>query len=77
MTMVLTMMDQLLLSIGMVKNKLKYHNTRAVSQLLTTEDSRELLLKVNPLEHSDFHGVDLYLETVAFLLENWSNRNSS
>lgn len=44
------------------------------TRMLTTEEFRELSRVVNPLGHSDFHGVDLYLRTVAFLFERWSNR---
>ena len=44
------------------------------TRILTTEEFRELSRVVNPLGHSDFHGVDLYLRTVAFLFERWSNR---
>lgn len=44
------------------------------TRILTTEEFRELSRVVNPLGHSDFHGVDLYLRTVAFPFERWSNR---
>lgn len=52
-------------------------HTILIFQVLTPDDSVELLLKVNPLDHSDFHGVYLYLETVIFFLEKCSNRTSS
>jgi len=41
---------------------------------LTTEDSRELSLRVHPLDQSEFQGVDLYLETLAFLTGKLADR---
>lgn len=41
--------------------------TTVASQMLTIEESRQLSIRVNPLDQSEFHGVDLYLETLNFL----------